>query len=77
MPFPQRYGAADVLDVDQQLLEQSEPVLPVAFGILWRQSVLLRAYLAACFARSPPWTPKSARRETKRKRKLGKSSQLM
>ena len=59
MPFLQRYDAADLLDADQQLLEQSEPVLPVAFGILWRQSVLLRAYLAACFARSPPWTPKS------------------
>ena len=46
MPFLQRYDAADLLDADQQLLEQSEPVLPVAFGILWRQSVLLRAYLA-------------------------------
>ena len=46
MPFLQRYGTADLLDVDQQLLEQSEPVLPVAFGILWRQRVLIRAYLA-------------------------------
>ena len=46
MPFLQRYDAADLLDADQQLLEQSEPVLSVAFGILWRQSVLLRVYLA-------------------------------
>ena len=46
MPFLKRYGATDMLDADQHLREQSEPVLPVAFGILWRQSVLLRAYLA-------------------------------
>ena len=53
MPFLQRYGAADLLDADQQLLEQSEPVLPVAFGIRWRQRVLLRAYL-------PPTLPVAA-----------------
>ena len=46
MPFLKRYGATDMLDADQHLREQSEPVLPVAFGSLWRQSVLLRAYLA-------------------------------
>ena len=62
MPFLQRYGAADVLDADLQLPEQSELALPVTFGILGRQSVLLRAYLAACPAQSPPWTPKSCSR---------------
>jgi hypothetical protein len=62
MPFLQRYGAAAVLDADLQLPEQSELALPVTFGILGRQSVLLRAYLAACPARSPPWTPKSCSR---------------
>ena len=46
MPFLMRYGAADHLDADQKLREQSERVLPVPFGILWRQSVLLSAYLA-------------------------------
>jgi hypothetical protein len=62
MPFLQRYSAAAVLDADLQLPEQSELALPVTFGILGRQSVLLRAYLAACPARSPPWTPKSCSR---------------
>ena len=46
VPFLQRYGAAAVLDADLQLPEQSELALPVTFGILGRQSVLLRAYLA-------------------------------
>ena len=62
MPFLQRYSAAAVLDADLQLPEQSELALPVTFGILGRQSVLLRAYLAACPAQSPPWTPKSCSR---------------
>jgi hypothetical protein len=62
VPFLQRYGAAAVLDADLQLPEQSELALPVTFGILGRQSVLLRAYLAACPAQSPPWTPKSCSR---------------
>ena len=34
MPFLQRYGAADVLDADLQLPEQSEAAVPVTFGIL-------------------------------------------
>ena len=46
MPFLQRYGAADLLDADLKLREHLGHVLPVAFGILWRQSVLLCAYLA-------------------------------
>ena len=41
-----RYSAAAVLDADLQLPEQSELALPVAFGILGRQRVLIRAYLA-------------------------------
>jgi len=53
MPFLKRYGATDMLDADQHLREQSEPVLPVAFGIRWRQRVLLRAYL-------PPTLPVAA-----------------
>jgi hypothetical protein len=53
MPFLKRYGATDMLDADQQLLELSELVLPVAFGIRWRQRVLLRAYL-------PPTLPVAA-----------------
>ena len=59
MPFLQRYGAADVIDAGLQLPEQSEPALLVNFGIVGRQSMLLRAYLAAWPALSPPWTPKS------------------
>ena len=47
MPFLQRYGAADVIDAGLQLPEQSEPALLVNFGIVGRQSMLLRAYLAA------------------------------
>ena len=46
MPFPQRCGAADLPDADLKLRERLGHALPVAFGILWRQSVLLRAYLA-------------------------------
>ena len=46
MPFLQRYGAADLPDADLKLLEPLGHPLPVAFGILWRQSVLLRVYLA-------------------------------
>ena len=53
MPFLKRYGATDMLDADQHLREQSEPVLPVPFGIRWRQRVLLRAYL-------PPTLPVAA-----------------
>jgi hypothetical protein len=59
MPFLQRYGAADVIDAGLQLPEQSEPAFLVNFGIVGRQSMLLRAYLAAWPALSPPWTPKS------------------
>lgn len=54
MPFPQRYGAADLPDADLKLRERLGHVLPVAFGIFWRQSVLIRAYLA----QSPPRTLK-------------------
>ena len=46
MPFPQRYGAADLPDADLKLRERLGHALPVAFGIFWRQRVLIRAYLA-------------------------------
>ena len=46
VPFPQRYGAADLPDADLKLRERLGHALPVAFGILWRQRVLIRAYLA-------------------------------
>ena len=42
MPFPQRYGAADLPDADLKLRERLGHALPVAFGILWRQRVLIR-----------------------------------
>ena len=58
MPFLQRYGAADVLDANLQLPEQSEAAVPVTFGIIGWQSMQLRPNLAPCPARSPPWTPK-------------------
>ena len=58
MPFLQRYGAADVLDANLQLPEQSEAVVPVTLGILGWQSMQPRPNLAPCPARSPPWTPK-------------------
>ena len=58
MPFLQRYGAADVLDANLQLPEQSEAAVPVTFGILGWQSMQPRPNLAPCPARSPPWTPK-------------------
>ena len=41
-----RYGAADLPDADLKLRERLGHALPVAFGILWRQRVLIRAYLA-------------------------------
>jgi len=58
MPFLQRYGAADVLDANLQLPEQSEAAVPVTLGILGWQSMQPRPNLAPCPARSPPWTPK-------------------